>query len=105
PRSLNNLGHAHSRLTTWLEPAVEGLATNGLAVRASPRGWRGTNRLLERAGKCRLGVVANYLGNLREGRAGIPELLGRGLHAPIGEVVHRGHADQANEAGGQRRTR
>ncbi len=65
----------------------------GLANRTPPGGWRRTERLLERAGECGLGVVADNLGNLGEGRAGVTELLSRDLHAPISEVVHRWHAD------------
>jgi hypothetical protein len=61
-------------------------------------------RLFERAGACGLGIVADNLSNLRDGRASVAELLSRDLHAPIGEVVHRRHADQTNEAVGQRRT-
>jgi CheY-like chemotaxis protein len=76
-----------------------------LADCTSPCGWRRAERLLERAGECGLGVVADNLGNLSKGRAGVAELLSRDLHAPIGEVVHRWHADQANEAVGQRGTR
>src|ERR1700730_6710300 len=76
-----------------------------LAVRTSPSGWRRTERLLECAGECGLGVVTDNLGNLCDGRAGVAELLSRDLHGPVGEVVHRRHADQANEAVGQRRTR
>src|SRR5258708_34686071 len=76
-----------------------------LAARTSPRGWRRTERLLERAGECSFRVVANHLGNLCEGRAGVAELLSRDLHAPTGEVVHRRHANQTDEAVGQRRTR
>ena len=75
-----------------------------LAARTSPRGWRRTERLLERAGECSFRVVANHLGNLCEGRAGVTELLSRDLHAPTGEVVHRRHANQTDEAVGQRRT-
>src|SRR5713101_8462143 len=76
-----------------------------LAVRTSPRGRRDTDSLLEGAGKSGLGTVTDQVGNLRKGRAGIAELLGRDLHAPTGDVVHRRHADQTNEAVGQRRTR
>ena len=77
----------------------------GLSVRTSPCGWRSPERLLEGAGKSGLGTVTDQVGNLRKGCAGIAELLGRDLHAPIGDVVHRRHADQTNEAVGQRRTR
>src|SRR6478735_4009549 len=77
----------------------------GLSVRASPRGWCSPERLLEGAGKSGLGTVPDQVGNLRKGRAGIAELLGRDLHAPTGDIVHRRHADQTNEAVGQRRTR
>src|SRR6266550_366163 len=80
-------------------------ASTGLAVRTSPRGWRRTERLLERAGECGLGVVADNLGHLCEGRAGVAEFLSSNLHPPTGEVVHRRYADQTNEALGQRRTR
>jgi hypothetical protein len=76
-----------------------------LSVRTSPGGWRSPERLLEGAGKSGLGTVTDQVGNLRKGRAGIAELLGRDLHAPTGDVVHRRHADQTNEAVGQRRTR
>src|SRR5207237_3737405 len=76
-----------------------------LAPRTPPSGWRRTERLLERAGKRGLGVVADKSGHLCEGRAGVAELLSRDLHAPVGEVVHRRHADQTNEAVGQSRTR
>src|SRR5689334_8505743 len=78
---------------------------NGLTVRASPRSWRRSDRLLECAGEGRLGVVADNLGDLRERRAGGAEPLSRDLHAPIGEVVHRRDADQTNEAVGQCRAR
>src|SRR5947207_15123303 len=44
-----------------------------LAVRTSPRSWRRTERLLERARKCGLRIVADNLGNLGEGRAGVAE--------------------------------
>src|SRR6478735_9685614 len=77
----------------------------GLSVRASPCGWRSPERLLEGAGKSGLGTITDQVGNLRKGRAGIAELLGRDLHAPTGDVVHRRHADQTNEAVGQRRAR
>src|SRR5437588_874231 len=76
-----------------------------LSVRTSPGGWRRPERLLEGAGKSGLGTVTDQVGNLRKGRAGIAELLGRDLHAPTGDVVHRRPADQTNEAVGQRRTR
>src|SRR5271169_6974662 len=76
-----------------------------LSVRTSPGGWRSPERLLEGAGKRGLRTVTDQVGNLRKGRAGIAELLGRDLHAPTGDVVHRRHADQTNEAVGQRRTR
>src|SRR5262245_41764497 len=79
------------------------LAATGLAVQTSPRGWRRTECLLERAGECGLGVIADNLGHLREGRAGAAELLSRDLHAPTGKVVHRRHANQANEAVSQSR--
>src|SRR5204863_1620088 len=95
----------HSRQITWLEPASRVWSRPGLADRTPPGGWRRTERFLERAGECGLGVVADNLGNLGEGRAGVAELLSRDLHAPIGEVVHRRHADQTNKAVGQRRTR
>ena len=76
-----------------------------LSVRTSPSGWRSPERFLEGAGKSGLGTVTDRVGNLRKGRAGIAELLGRDLHAPAGDVVHRRHADQIDEAVGQRRTR
>src|SRR5207237_3027284 len=76
-----------------------------LSVRTSPGGWRSPERLLKGAGKSGLGTVTDQVGNLRKGRAGIAELLGRDLHAPIGDVVHRRKADQTNETVGQRRTR
>ena len=76
-----------------------------LSVRTSPGGWRSPERLLEGAGKSGLGTVTDQVGNLRKGRIGIAELLGRDLHAPTGDVVHRRHADHTNEALGQRRTR
>jgi len=70
-------GYAHSPPGMWLEPVVESLVqmAPSLAVRTSPRGWRRTERLLERAGECSLGVVADNFGNLCEGRAGVAELL------------------------------
>ena len=40
----------------------------------------------------------HYIGNLREGHAGVPERLPRYLHAPACRVVYRGHLDQAGEA-------
>src|SRR5258708_16625939 len=70
----------------------------GLAVRTSPRCWRRTERFLERAGECRLGVVADHLGHLCEGSTGIAKLLSRDLHAPTGEVGHWRPADHAKEA-------
>src|SRR5882757_1203365 len=76
-----------------------------LSVRTSPGGWRSPERLLEGAGKSSLGTVTDRVGDLRKGCVCIAELLGRNLHAPTGDVVHRWHADQANEAVGQRRTR
>ena len=69
----------------------------GAAVQTPPRGRRRTERLLERAGECRLRVVADTLGNLCKGCACVAELLGRDLHAPTGEVVHRRHVSKANE--------
>src|SRR6516225_5134895 len=65
-----------------------------LSVRTSPGGWRDSERLFEGAGKSGLGTVTDQVSNLRKGRASIAELLGRDLHAPIGDVVHRPHADQ-----------
>src|SRR5467141_3481373 len=91
-----HVGHTHSRHGSNELSKV--WPRRGLAVRTSPRGWRRPERLLERAGECRLGVIADNFGNLCEGRAGVAELLSRDLHAPTGEVVHRRHADQANEA-------
>src|SRR4029079_188061 len=81
------------------------LSTQPLAVRTSPRGWRRTKCILERAGECGFGVVADKFGNLCQGRISVAELLSRDLHAPTCEVVHGWHADQMNEAIGQRRTR
>src|SRR5512140_2617194 len=86
-----------------MEP--EGIDWRYLSVRTAPGGWRSPERLLEGTGKSGLGTVTDQVGNLRKGRAGIAELLGRDLHAPTGDVVHRRHADQTNEAIGQRRTR
>jgi len=79
--------------------------TCSLSVRASPRGRRCTDRLLESARECGLGVVADNIGDLCEWRAGVAELLSRDLHAPISEVLNRRHAEQANEAISQCRTR
>src|SRR6185312_12460392 len=76
-----------------------------LAVQASPRGWGSAERPLERARESGFGIVADTLGNLGNGRAGVAELLGRDLHAPSGKVVHRRRADQTNEAVGQSRAR
>ena len=64
-----------------------------LPVRTSPGGWRRPERLLEGARKSGLGTVTDQVGNLRQGRTGISELLGRDLHAPTGEVLHWRHAD------------
>ena len=62
-----------------------------------PRGWRHTERFLERAGECGLRFIADNFSNLCKGRVGVAELLGRDLHAPTGEVVHWRGADQTNE--------
>src|SRR5260370_2901870 len=86
-------------------PIADSCAAANLSVRTSPGGWRSPERLLEGAGKSSLGTVTDQVGNLRKGRAGIAELLGRDLHAPTSDVVHRRHADQTNEAVGERRTR
>ena len=69
-----------------------------LAVRSSPRAWRRTDRFLERAGKRGFGFVSNYLGHLGEGRAGVPQLLHRNLHAPARKVVHWRHSDHPDKA-------
>jgi len=52
-----------------------------------------------------LGLVADQVGHLGEGCAGVPQPLHRNLHAPTREVVHWRHADQADEAVGQRLAR
>src|SRR5712671_8114130 len=93
------------RLLQQYLPIADSCAAAKLSVRTSPGGWRSPERLLEGAGKSGLGTVTDQVGNLREGRTGIAEFLGRDLHAPTGDVVHRRHADQTNEALGQRRTR
>src|SRR5262249_39071042 len=64
-----------------------------LAVRTPPGGWRHTEGLLKGSGERRLRIVAHSIGNLRDGRAGVAKLLGRDLHAPISEIIHRRHAD------------
>src|SRR5262245_60835271 len=69
-----------------------------LTVRASPPGWCLMEGLLEGAGECGFRVVANSLGDLCERCVSVAELLTRDLHAPTGEIVHRRHADETDEA-------
>ena len=95
-----------SRQTTWAEPVCGGFGPrDGRAVRTSPAAWRRTKRLLERAGECGFGIVSDGLGDLGDGCAGVAQPLSCDLHAPIGEIMHRWHANQTNEAIGQCRTR
>lgn len=70
--------------------------------RPSPCRGRAAEGLLECARERRFGVVAHKLGNLRQRGVGAPELLRRHLHAPVGEIVHGRHSDQAAEAVSQR---
>src|SRR5204863_307163 len=83
----------HSRQITWLEPASRVWSRPGLADRTPPGGWRRTERFLERAGECGLGVVADNLGNLGEGRAGVAELLSRDHRIALGTGATEKPAD------------
>ena len=52
-----------------------------------------------------LGLIAYLLGNSRQWRITIAQLMGGKLYAPAGQVVHRRLTDQPREALRERRTR
>jgi hypothetical protein len=67
-------------------------------------GWD-TDYAFERARECGLGPVAEPAGELsRSGAFGLEGVLGE-LHAPAGEVLHRGFVDELGEPGGEGRAR
>jgi hypothetical protein len=86
------------------EPIAACLASSDSAVRSSPRGRRLVKRFLERAGEGGFRVVSNSLGDLCKRCVRVAKFLTRYLHAPTSKVMHRWHADETNEAVGQRRT-
>jgi hypothetical protein len=50
-------------------------------------------------------MVTDHVGNLRKGRVGIAELLGRDLHAPTSEIVHWRQAGRVKRSGSAERDR
>src|SRR5713226_3304452 len=73
--------------------------------RTPPGGRCGTELLLERTGKRRFRFVSDLLGDPSQRIAGVPQLLPGDLQVPVGEVVHRRHADHPGEPFAEARAR
>jgi hypothetical protein len=68
----------HSRqIARVMELSNVQIRRSNLSARTSPGGWHSPEHPLEGAGKSGLGTVTDQVGNLRKGRTGITELLGR----------------------------
>ncbi len=76
----------------------------GPSALPTPGGGRGSECLLECPGKGGLGIVTDALRHLRQRCAGVAQIVRGDMHTPIGEIMHRGLANQTAKAIRQRRS-
>lgn len=72
-----------------------------MAASASPLSGGHAGRPPERPAECRLGFIADIEGDRQDAFLASDEASGRQSHAPAGQVLDRGQADEVGEARGQ----